>query len=72
MKGTEPLMQEKEPMTLKKVPARRKLNDDKKLSGNKLNKKQKTVSTNPESPKDVEQLELPTKSKKKRQSIETG
>ncbi len=39
MKGTEPLMQEKEPMTLKKVPARRKLNDDKKLSGNKLNKR---------------------------------
>ncbi len=55
-----------------KVPVRRKLNDDKKMSGNKLNKKQKTVSTNPESPKDVEQLELPTKSKKKRQSIETG
>jgi len=56
----------------KKVPARRKLNDDKKLSGNKLNKKRKTVSTNSESPKDMEQLESPTKSKKKRQSIETG
>jgi hypothetical protein len=55
------------------VPARRKLNDDKKLSGNKLNKKRrKTVSTNSESPKDMEQLESPTKSKKKRQSIETG
>ena len=55
------------------MPARRKLNDDKKLSGNKLNKKRrKTVSTNSESPKDMEQLESPTKSKKKRQSIETG
>ncbi len=64
-------MQEKESMTLKKMPAR-KLNDDKKLSGNKLNKKQKTVSTNLESPKDVEQLELPRKGVRKRQSIETG
>jgi hypothetical protein len=56
----------------KKVPARRKLNDEKKLSGNKQNKKQKTVSKTSESPKDVEQLESPTKSKKKRQPIETG
>ena len=54
------------------MSARRKLNDDKKLSGDKLNKKRKTVSTNSESPKDMEQLESPTKSKKKRQSIETG